>query len=260
MRRAFALVPLLLAIGVGCGSAPAEADDDGASSDSNIEALSSSSAAAHVFVTPQVRGGAHYWDTVVLQNQPGFDGVIVFGRTTPDADPDRMMTVDRRTGAVSYLTSGAAGTDANVAAELKEASQALAAMSPNHTGLGTQDFVTPENACFIKMASIAVLVVGAVIAAPFVIEAAAAAATNVASGIAEKGLQGFAMQLARTAWASQKFRKLLAFKIVKEGVKAWLLFSDRGQQLTEPVRRQLHQVIHAKCTPPSDEPFTFAGP
>lgn len=261
MKRALAVVPLLLAIGVGCGSAATEdgGSDPASSDDSSVEALSESDAQPHVFVTPQVKGGAHYWDTAVMQNQPGFDGVIVFGRTAPDAEPDRMMTFDRRTGAVSYVTSATATTEADVATDLKAASQALAASLPDHTGLGTRDFVTPENACFIKMASIAVLVIGAVVAAPFVIEAVAVAATDAATGIAEKGLQSFVTQAARTAWASQKFRKLLAFKVVKLGLKGWLVFSDRGKKLEEPIRRQIHSVIHAKCTPPTDAAITFGG-
>ncbi len=99
-------------------------------------------------------------------------------------------------------------------------------------------------------------------AAPIAIEFVAAAATDAAATIAEKGIQQFALQTARTAWASQKFRKLIAFKIVKDGLKAWLLFSDRGKLLTAPVRRQVSQVIHAKCTStaPTDEAVTFGGP
>ena len=260
MRRLLALVPFFLATAaVGCSQA-SDAEGDEGQSDS-IEALSSSSAQAHVFVAPQVKGGAHHWDTVVVQNEAGFDGVMIFGRTAPDAEPDRMMTVDRRTGAVSYLAAQQekAGNEDAVASDMKEAAAALQAMTPGHTGIGPTDFVTPENACFIKVASIAVLAVGAIIAAPIAIEFVAAAATDAAATIAEKGIQQFAVQTARTAWASQKFRKLIAFKIVKEGVKAWLLFSDRGKQLTAPVRRQVNQVIHAKCTPPTDEAVTFGG-
>ena len=259
MRRLLALVPFFLAIaGVGCSQATDASEDEGTSD--SIEALSESSAQAHVFVAPQVKGGAHHWDTVVVQNEAGFDGVMIFGRTGPDAEPDRMMTVDRRTGAVSYL--GAAqdtGNQEQVAADLEAAARALQAMTPGHTGIGPSDFVTPENACFIKIASIAVLAVAAIVAAPIAIEFVAAAATDAAATIAQKGIQQFAIQTARTAWASQKFRKLIAFKIVKSGVKAWLLFSERGQKLTAPVRRQVSQVIHAKCTPPTDEAVTFGG-
>ncbi len=260
MRRTLALVPLLLAVGAGCGSASSDADDDEGSSTS-LGALSESSARPHVFVSPEVTGGAHRWETVVMQNQAGFDGVIVFGRTTRDAEPDLMLTIDRRTGAVSYLASASDAVDANVSKELEEAGNALAAMTSAHTDVGTRGLVTPDNACFIKVASIAVLAVGAVIAAPFVIEAATVAVADAATGVAEHGLRGFAMQVGKASLKNPKVQKLIAFKIAKEGLKGWLLFSDRGKMLTAPLRKQVSIVVHAKCTPPdTGETITFAGP
>lgn len=260
MRLALALVPLVLALGAGCGSAPADADDEAGSSES-VEALTHSSADPHVFVAPEVRGGGHRWETVVMQNQAGFDGVIVFSRTTPDAEPDRMLTIDRRTGAVSYLAATTEHGSGDVTADLEEAGRALAALVPVRTGIGPQAFVTPENACFIKIASIAVLAIGAVIAAPFVIEAATVAAADAAAGIAENGLRSFAMQAGRAAIKNPKVQKFIAFKIAKEGLKGWLLFSARGKELTAPIRRQVSQVVHAKCARPSAaEEITFAGP
>ena len=256
MRRLLALAPLLCSIAVGCSDAPV---DDTSASDS-VDALSSSSAPAHAFVSPLVRGGTHHWQVVVMQNEPGYDGVLVFGHPTATADADRMIALDRRTGAVSYISAAQNEDESVIADELHGAAAAIEAYSTSASSIGTQDFVTEKNACFLKVASITLLAVGAVVAAPFVIEGAIAGYADAAAVVAEKGFQGFVVQSARAAWASQKFRQLLAFHFAKDAVKGWLLFSEKGKQLTAPVRRQIHEVVHAKCTPPSTDAITAAGP
>jgi hypothetical protein len=147
-----------------------------------------------------------------------------------------------------------------IADELQAASDAIGAYAPSGAAIGAQDFVTDKNACFLKVASITLLAVGAVVAAPFVIEGIAGAYADAAATIAENGVKGFAVQAARAAWASQKFRSMLAFHVAKDGVKAWLLFSEKGKELTAPVRRQIHEVVHAKCTPPATDAISMAGP
>jgi hypothetical protein len=69
--------------------------------------------------------------------------------------------------------------------------------------------------------------------------------------------------MAQDAFASTRFRWLLGFHVAKDAAKYWLLFSDKGKQLTAPVRRQLKEVIHAQCklSMPSDPGGMFlVGP
>jgi hypothetical protein len=239
------VMPFVVACACACGgSAPA---DEAAEEDAIGTAPSD--ADPFTYGAPQVATSGHYWDTIVVQNEVGFDGVLVFGRTSPDAEPDQLVLLDRRTGALLHLSSSAQGDDpAVIAAELQEAGAALDDADAAQS-IGTRDFVTPDNACFIKYASEAVLVAGALIAAPFVAEGAVSLEAGI-ERIAQQGLRTVATELLQAAWASRRFKALLAFKIVKDGLKGWLLFSQKGQELTAPVRRQISMVVHAKCAAP----------
>jgi hypothetical protein len=204
-----------------------------------------------MYAAPDVTSGSHTYSTFVLQNESGFDGVLVFGRSDPDADPDRMIVFDRATGAIAAFTQDGSGID-GMADEISNASNSLMAGDPSGGDTQTADFVTDNNVCFIQFATFALAGIGAALAAPFVIEEGAAAlawASASYTAIGERGLATFATETAKAAWADPKVRGLIAFKAAEEGLKAWLLFTESGHKFMAPVIDELSKVVHAKCFP-----------
>lgn len=59
-------------------------------------------------------------------------------------------------------------------------------------------------------------------------------------------------------------QKYIAYHVAKNAVKGWLLFSDKGKQITHSVMEQAKEVWNAKCSLPSpsaeDGTLMLVGP
>jgi hypothetical protein len=159
------------------------------------------------------------------------------------------------------LDSASATDDWNASrSDLGGASGQLTVMAGDVEGGDTRvaSFVNDQNKCFLKEAGLALGLVAVVVAAPIIIEAAPAiaagaveAAQTAAGAVAENGLQGALAQAARAVATNPRLQKILAFEIVKAGVKGWLLFSEKGHELEKGVLDQAKVVWNASCSIPN---------
>jgi hypothetical protein len=231
-------------------------------SDANA-ALNAQKDTTDVVIAPQVQAGDRYWDAIGVVGDPEFDGVIAIGRRDADGDPVELVFIERKTGAIGFLNADGAIASSwdDTKSELDEVSQKLMVMAGDPTEgdtrtAGFQDFVD-EHACAIRLVALGLSVVGVIVAADLAI----AAAPAVIAAVETQGIRTVALAAARTAIASPRIRTLAAIKVVKWGVKGWLLFSDAGQRLTAPAREAFNTVLHKDCSVPGNEPPTdgFVG-
>lgn len=239
-------ISIISATAAGCGGSRDEEKD---------ESALAADAGSQVLLAPQVQAGDRYWDTVAVQDDPSFDGVMAMGRRDENGEPEELVIVERKTGAIAYYSvndEAARPWDA-VRDELSEVSSKLIVLAGDFdngtTKIATFDGFVRDHACAIKFVGAALAVVGIVVAADLAIAAGVASAPAVIAGIEAQGLRAFATAAARTAIASPRVRALLAFKVTKNAAKAWLIFSEKGQQLTKPVRDAFHTVMETQCLP-----------
>lgn len=229
------------------------------SSDTSDDALAQGTASTseYLYVAPELKAGAHAWQTIVVQTKD-FDGTLAF-RSSAGGEPDQLIVIDKRSGAVSFVSGEAlAPTDDWEASrkELSEASDQLTLLAGDFDTGDTRfaALVNDHNKCFIKEAAIGLALVGAVVAAPIVIEAAPglaagalASAQEAGAAVAANGLRAFVVQAGKTALTNPTMQKYLAYHVAKTAVKGWLLFSDKGRELTRSVIDQAKEVMHADC-------------
>lgn len=234
----------------------------GCSSSSSDDAENSAAATASepsVLVAPQIASGGRYWDALTFQNDPNFDGVIAVGRQTPDGDPEQLVYIEQKSGTIGFFTVD--GSDAqweDTRQSLSDVSDRLLVMAGDaeEHGVALADFQgsVADHACMIRYVATSLAAVGVVLAADFTIGAAPA----MIAAVQEQGLQDAALAGLRAAAQNPRVRAIVALKVAKLGVKAWLIFSDRGKKLTAPLRQAITTVVHAECTPssaPPDEPI-----
>lgn len=244
---------LLLGLVLACFACGGSSEDD----TSADEVVASSS--DYLFVAPSLKSGAHYWTPVVMQDAGDFEGTLAFRSATPEGEPDQLVVIDKTTGAISFVAAGASdsvGDWESSRQELGGASQQLTVMAGDFDTGGTRfaALVNENNKCFIKAAAIALALVAAVVALPFIIEAAPVAlagavanAQSAGAAIAANGLRAFAVQAGKAVLTNPAAQKYIAYKVTKTAVKGWLLFSDKGKEITHAVLDQAKEVWNAKC-------------
>ncbi len=252
MRFASSVVVGLSLLAFACGGSR----DDGSTSDDALAAQTATTS-DYLYVAPALTAGAHTWQTVVVQTAE-FDGTLAF-RSSATGEPDQLIVIDKKTGAVSFVSGEAMAPADDWEAsrtELADASNQLTVMAGDFNTGDTRfaALVNDHNKCFIKEAAIGLALVGAVVAAPIVIEAAPglaagalASAQEAGAAVAANGLRAFVVQAGKTALTNPTMQKYLAYHVAKTAVKGWLLFSDKGRELTRSVIDQAKEVMHADC-------------
>lgn len=223
--------------------------------DSSGALTATSGTGSAILLAPQVESGGRYWDTLAFQNDSDFDGVIAIGRSSPDGDAEQIAYIEQKTGAIAFLTARdqTASWD-DTRQSLSDAADRLMVMAGDaqESGVALADFQSSvaDHACMIRYAALSLAAIGAVVAA----DMTAGAVPGIIAAVQERGVQQALAAAARVAVQSPRVRALLALKGGQFLVEGWVLFSDRGKQLTAPVRQAVSTVVHAECTP------SMAGP